>query len=155
MTYSRTSRFLVPLQARPEEKNVRVFLNFLSLLSTLYIHFPLLRAPYFPPSSLCLGQGRGFPGSRPPHSISLHHHVPAECFAPPLKQPPPQFLTSWSNEVEGQNLCFYLSSLSLCLLDENGSFFLFMGIDSFEMGRARRVQGPENWALVLPAIFLL
>lgn len=64
----------------------RIYVIFKLSLPSLHIiyTFPPLRAPFFPPSSLSSAQGWGFPGSRPPRSISPHHHVPAECFTPPL-----------------------------------------------------------------------
>lgn len=128
-------------------------MNSLFLFSIIYT-FPPLRAPYFPPSSLSPTQGRGFPHSRLPHSISPHHQVPAEGFTPPLKQPPPEFLTSWSNEVERQSLPFPISSLSLCLLNESRSFFFFpfssWGRQLGEGGELRPL-GSKDWAVGSPS----
>ena len=54
LTYSETGRFLVLLLARPDQKKVRFFLNYLSLLSFTYIfslsgpvtsHFPVYSLP--------------------------------------------------------------------------------------------------------------
>lgn len=83
--------------------------------------FPLHGASQVPRA--CVSPARGGV-SRPPHSFSPHRHVPAESSTPPLKLPPPEFLSPWNNEVEEQNLSFLAPSLSIWLLEESRSLLL-------------------------------